>query len=210
MNATFDHFRCSTLTPRQDRPHKVYIFLKLRAFCMHSQQGKGIQAHLELQQYCESWVYHTLNLGGVCGNIEIHLLQHTTYFLFLSIFVIHRPSAKKSQIFHMLATSWVTPHYIFERLPGYKIMREKTCQRGQFSGVLASYLESSLNKRLKNRNIFQNQCNIPCVFQQETVAYFSWTLSFEWSQCVHHTTQTNTLPWLCATAAQDKKDAVNP
>ena len=35
MNETFDHFRCSTLIPRQDRPHKVYIFLKLGAICIH-------------------------------------------------------------------------------------------------------------------------------------------------------------------------------
>ncbi len=63
MNETFDHIWCSTLIPRRDRPHKVlvYIFVKLRAFCMHSHQQKGTQAHLELQQYCESEVYNTLN-----------------------------------------------------------------------------------------------------------------------------------------------------
>ncbi len=61
MNETFDYFQCSTLIPRQDRPHKVYISLKLRAFWMYSQQEKRIQAHFELQQYFESSVYHTLN-----------------------------------------------------------------------------------------------------------------------------------------------------
>ena len=32
LNETFGHFHCSTLIPRQDEPHKVYISLKLRAF----------------------------------------------------------------------------------------------------------------------------------------------------------------------------------
>ena len=85
MKETFGHFRNSTLMPRQDRPHKVYIFLKLTALCMDFQQEKVIQAHLELQQYCESGVYHTLNQGGVCGHIEIHLL-HRTIFSFSTHF----------------------------------------------------------------------------------------------------------------------------
>ncbi len=41
MNKMVDHFRYSTFIPRQDRPHDVYIFLKLRAFCIHAQQEKG-------------------------------------------------------------------------------------------------------------------------------------------------------------------------
>ncbi len=54
MNKTFDHFQCFSLIPRQDRPHKVYISLKLRAFAMYSQQVKRIQAHFELQLVIKS------------------------------------------------------------------------------------------------------------------------------------------------------------
>ncbi len=70
MNKTFDHFQCSTLIPKQDRPHKVYISLKLRAFWMHSQQEKRIRAHFELQQYFESGVYHTLK-GQMSPNFRM-------------------------------------------------------------------------------------------------------------------------------------------
>ncbi len=52
-NETFAHFWHSTLIPRQDRPHKVYIFLKLGAFCMLSQLEGRIQLHLKLPHYCE-------------------------------------------------------------------------------------------------------------------------------------------------------------
>ncbi len=97
INETFDHFQCSTLIPRQDRPHKVYISLKLRAFGMYSQQEKIVQAHFELQQYFESGVYHTLNYLGYVDTLRFifYTMQHISLFY---IFLLSTDQVLKKRV----------------------------------------------------------------------------------------------------------------
>ena len=72
----------------EDTPYKVYIFLKLRAFCNYFQQRKTKQTYVEMLAHCELRAWGTLSQVGVSGYIEIHLLHCTTYVQCLPIFVI--------------------------------------------------------------------------------------------------------------------------
>ncbi len=114
-NETFPHIWCFNLIPRQDGPNKVYIFLKLRAFCKSFEQQGRIQPNLKMSQHCEIGVWSTLNQSEVCGHIEIHLLHHATYFYNLPIFIIYGPNAKKAC--HRFFIYWF---FVEWHLPAFK------------------------------------------------------------------------------------------
>ena len=69
----------------EDTPYKVYIFLKLRAFCNHFQQRKTKQTYVVMLDHCELRAWGTLSQVGVPRYIEIHLLHRTTYVQYLLI-----------------------------------------------------------------------------------------------------------------------------
>ena len=77
---TFVHVLCNHSSPFEDRPYKVYIFLKLRRFCNNFQKEKTKQVYINMYHHWELRVLGTLSQVGVSGYFEIHLLYCATYF----------------------------------------------------------------------------------------------------------------------------------
>ncbi len=73
----------------EDTPYKVYIFLKLRAFCNYLQQSETKQTYVEMSDHCELRAWGTLSQVGVSGYIEIHLLHCITYERLTVIMLSH-------------------------------------------------------------------------------------------------------------------------